>query len=223
MEQINDKIINTKSEISKTEYHFNQGDMVKIYTSGIPGIPLGHVNKIIRKTSKFIHDYYLYQVAYDLDSKHMLEWFYANELYPEDVEITKKKKKKNYINNRDMLRSILGWLEERKENDKAPIPTYLWECFLKLAENIAHSNWHHTHREDMIQQAVYICGKYAHNFNEEISINCFSYFTRYIKNAFAQVHNNEKNLIDAKFNYIKNLYCDNPYYDYREREEDEEY
>ena len=57
-------------------------------------------------------------------------------------------------------------------------------------------------------------------YNETKSINCFAYFTEAIKNAFGTVHNSEKKQIKGKFQYIKQMYCDHPEYDYRQYEDE---
>jgi hypothetical protein len=72
----------------------------------------------------------------------------------------------------------------------------------------------------MRQHAVLICCLYAKNFKIEKSINAFAYFSRYIKNAFAQIHNKQKEFIDFRFELIKDTSNVSESYDYRERDEE---
>lgn len=220
------KLIKEKVEEDGTIKHtseqkFKEDDLVQIFTAGIEDIPVGKVLAVIEKSSKFVGTYYLYNVEYTLGNKTEVDLFYPNELYPIDEVITKKKRKKNYINNRDFFKALVQWKAKREENPSLPIPKYIGECFIKLVNNVAKQGYH-SHIDDMKAEALMLCCRYAHNFDPEESINAFAYFTRYVKNAFAYVHNNEKKQIDGKFQYIKQQYCDHPEYDYRMYDEEGE-
>lgn len=133
-------------------------------------------------------------------------------------EIVKKKysprKNKNYINNEDFLNAMIAWKLELTTNPKARLPEYVGHCFMKLTEHLGRKTPMHTQLPDMKSHALITCCLYAKNFNPEKSNNPFAYFTSCINNAFAQIHNKEKAIIDGKFKYIKDKYDISEGYDY---------
>jgi len=130
----------------------------------------------------------------------------------------KPKSKKRYINNRTFFETICKWQDDLEIDPTTRMPEYLGECFLKLAENLGHKTPYNTLIDDMKSHAVLTCCLYARNFDRKKSENPFAYFTSYVNNAFAAIYNNEKKLIDAKFDMLKEL-CNGDDYDYRDREE----
>jgi len=134
--------------------------------------------------------------------------------------LNKPKSKKRYINNRQFFDTICQWQDQLVIDPKTPMPNYLGECFMKLAENLGHKTSYNTLLDDMKSHAVFICVLYCKNFDRTKSENPFSYFTSYINNAFAGFYNSEKKLIELKFNMLKEL-GDGEEYDYRDNDNGE--
>jgi hypothetical protein len=115
--------------------------------------------------------------------------------------ITKKPKaKKNYINNGDFLQALIDYKERKKKNPNEPIPNYIGECFMKIAEGLSHKpNFiNYTYRDEMIGDGIENCLMYFENFNPDKSKNPFAYFTQIIYFAFLRRIAKEK-----KQTYIK--------------------
>jgi hypothetical protein len=111
-----------------------------------------------------------------------------------------KKKKKQYINNADFLQALIEYKEKKKTNPNTPIPNYIGECFMKIAEGLSHKpNFiNYTYRDEMIGDGIENCLMYFDNFNPDKSKNPFAYFTQIIYFAFLRRIGKEK-----KQTYIK--------------------
>lgn len=111
-----------------------------------------------------------------------------------------QKPKKNYINNSDFLKALVDFKERKKSNPNEPIPNYIGECFMKIAEGLSHKpNFiNYTYRDEMIGDGIENCLMYFNNFNPEKSKNPFAYFTQIIYFAFLRRIQKEK-----KQTYIK--------------------
>ena len=111
-----------------------------------------------------------------------------------------QKPKKNYINNPDFLKALVDYKERKKVNPNEPIPNYIGECFMKIAEGLSHKpNFiNYTYRDEMIGDGIENCLMYFDNFNPEKSKNPFAYFTQIIWYAFLRRIDKEK-----KQTYIK--------------------
>ena len=120
-----------------------------------------------------------------------------------------------------MVRALLAWQTDLEKDKTTPMPIYVIECFQKIIDNLAHQCASHTEIQDMKANAILTCMLYGHNFDINESTNAFAYFTRYIKNAFAQIHNANKAYIDFKFNLVKEAENADGY-NYRDRSEIEE-
>jgi hypothetical protein len=110
------------------------------------------------------------------------------------------KKKKNYINNADFLKALVDYKERKQSNPNEPIPNYIGECFMKIAEGLSHKpNFiNYTYRDEMIGDGIENCLMYFENFNPDKSKNPFAYFTQIIYFAFLRRIAKEK-----KQTYIK--------------------
>lgn len=128
----------------------------------------------------------------------------------------KRQRRKHYINNVHFHEAMVEWKESLSTNKSTPIPDYIGECFIKLAENRAKHPWYNgwTFKDEMIAEAIYTCCKYAYNYNHIEFSNPFAYFTQYINNAFSQVKAKEKKIADYKFERIKEMQTNNADYDY---------
>ena len=119
--------------------------------------------------------------------------------------MTEIKKKKEYVNNTDFVKSLIEYKqkseEARKRNLPMPrIPNYIGECFMKIAEGLSHKpNFiNYTYRDEMIADAVENCLMYFENFDPNKSKNAFSYFTTVAWYAFLRRIQKEK-----KQQYVK--------------------
>lgn len=119
-----------------------------------------------------------------------------------------KKTKVNYIDNDKFLAELMDYLGKCKlakaeSRDDPPIPSYIGECFLKIAQNLSRaSNFiGYSYRDEMIMDGVENCLMYFKNFDPSKSKNPpnpFSYFTQITYFAFIRRIGKEK-----KQSYIK--------------------
>ena len=119
---------------------------------------------------------------------------------------TTPKKQKHYINNPDFLQALIDYKEgckQAKLNDTAPppIPNYIGECFMKIAEGLSHKpNFiNYTYRDEMISDGIENCLMYFDNFNPDKSKNPFAYFTQIIYYAFLRRIQKEKKQLYVKY------------------------
>jgi hypothetical protein len=111
------------------------------------------------------------------------------------------KRVKNYINNADFLAALLDYKEKKKVNSDTPIPNYIGECFMKIADGLSHKpNFiNYPCKEDMIGDGIENCLMYFHNFNPDKSNNPFAYFTQIVYYAFLRRIQKEKKQLFAKY------------------------
>ena len=110
------------------------------------------------------------------------------------------KKSSHYISNSQFLQALVEYKERKKKNPNEPIPNYIGECWMKIAEGLSHKpNFiSYTYRDEMISDGIENCLMYFNNFNPEKSNNPFAYFTQIIYYAFLRRIQKEK-----KQQYIK--------------------
>ena len=115
-------------------------------------------------------------------------------------------KQKHYINNADFLAALVEYkaksLEAKKNNTpEPPIPNYIGECFMKIAEGLSHKpNFiNYTYRDEMIGDGIENCLMYFENFNPDKSNNPFAYFTQIIYFAFLRRIAKEKKQTYVKY------------------------
>ena len=115
-------------------------------------------------------------------------------------------KQKHYINNADFLKALVDYKEASKKARKEdkplpPIPNYIGECFMKIAEGLSHKpNFiNYTYREEMISDGIENCLQYFDNFDETKSKNPFAYFTQVIYFAFLRRISKEKKQLYVKY------------------------
>ena len=115
-------------------------------------------------------------------------------------------KQKHYINNADFLKALIEYKEASKQAKKdkgpmPPIPNYIGECFMKIAEGLSHKpNFiNYTYRDEMISDGIENCLMYFNNFNPEKSNNPFAYFTQIIYYAFLRRIGKEKKQLYVKY------------------------
>ena len=133
--------------------------------------------------------------------------------------MTKRKRSEHYVNNKEFLAALTTYREEveitfiqkyGREPEKAdratrwdtkpPIPRYIGECFLKIANHLSFKpNFvNYMFKEDMISDGIENCVQYIHNFNPEKSQNPFAYFTQIIHYAFLRRIQKEKRQLEVK-------------------------
>jgi hypothetical protein len=115
-------------------------------------------------------------------------------------------KQKHYINNGDFLKALIEYKEKCKEAKKLkkedpPIPNYIGECFMKIAEGLSHKpNFiNYTYRDEMVSDGIENCLQYFDNFDPTKSKNPFAYFTQIIYFAFLRRISKEKKQLYVKY------------------------
>ena len=124
--------------------------------------------------------------------------------------MARSKTSEHYVNNKDFLNALENYFAEvnraeEKGLDKPPIPRYVGECFLKIANHLSYKpNFvNYMFKEDMICDGIENCVRYIHNFNPEKSKNPFAYFTQIIYYAFLRRISLEKKQLEIKNKIIE--------------------
>ena len=124
--------------------------------------------------------------------------------------MTKRKRSEHYVNNKEFLAALIKYREDKeiaaaKGLPKPPIPRYIGECFLKIANHLSFKpNFvNYMFKEDMISDGIENCVQYIHNFNPEKSQNPFAYFTQIIHYAFLRRIQREKRQLEIKNKIIE--------------------
>lgn len=119
---------------------------------------------------------------------------------------TKRRDKKNYVNNKDLLASLIEYQKKCKEaedsGDESPrVPNYIGECIYQIATRLATKpNFSgYSYKDDMISDGIENCLQYIHNFDPEKSSNPFAYFTQIIWYAFLRRIQKEKKQMYIRF------------------------
>ena len=116
-----------------------------------------------------------------------------------------KKKSEHYVNNKEFLAAMVEYRKsvnkaKREKKEKPPVPNYIGECFLKIANHLSYRpNFiNYTFRDDMISDGIENCLQYLDNFNPRKSKNPFAYFTQIIYYAFIRRIQKEKKQVTIK-------------------------
>ena len=124
--------------------------------------------------------------------------------------MARRKRSEHYVNNKEFLASLIKYREDKeiaelKGLPKPPIPRYIGECFLKIANHLSFKpNFvNYMFKEDMISDGIENCVQYIHNFNPEKSQNPFAYFTQIIHYAFLRRIQREKRQLEIKNKIIE--------------------
>ena len=119
--------------------------------------------------------------------------------------MTKRKRSEHYVNNKEVLAALIKYREDKEiavlqDKPKPPIPRYIGECFLKIANHLSFKpNFvNYMFKEDMFSDGIENCVQYIHNFNPEKSQNPFAYFTQIIHYAFLRRIQREKRQLEIK-------------------------
>lgn len=100
----------------------------------------------------------------------------------------KKKKKTNYLNNKDLLAEVLKSKEQGQMTDK--LAHMLQTLCKRYASRGNFANY--TYNEDMQAYAMMMLVRTWNSFNPEKSNNPFAFFTQCVKHSFVQYLNQEK-------------------------------
>lgn len=140
------------------------------------------------------------------------------------ISTTGRKRSEHYVNNKDFLIALIEYraavkkaalkenpeitdeeLRKWKSPDKPPVPRYVGECFLKIANHLSYKpNFvNYIFKEDMISDGIENCVLYILNFNPEKSQNPFAYFTQIIHYAFLRRIQKEKRQLEIKNKIIE--------------------
>jgi hypothetical protein len=116
------------------------------------------------------------------------------------------KKSNHYINNADFLAALIQYKTactdaETKKLADPPIPNYIGECFLKIADHLSRKpNFaSYSFRDEMISDGIENCLMYFKNFDPDKSKNPFAYFTQIIYYAFLRRIMKEKRQLYVKY------------------------
>ena len=119
---------------------------------------------------------------------------------------TMTKKTNHYINNADFLKALVDYKElcdtaEKEKKPEPPIPNYIGECFLKIADHLSRKpNFvSYSFRDEMISDGIENCLMYFKNFDPIKSKNPFAYFTQIIYYAFLRRIMKEKKQLYVKY------------------------
>ena len=117
----------------------------------------------------------------------------------------RRKRSEHYGNKKEFLAALIKLREDReiaeiRGKEKPRIPSYIGECFLKIATHLSFKpNFvNYMFKEDMISDGIENCVQYIHNFNPEKSQNPFAYFTQIIHYAFLRRIQKEKKQLEIK-------------------------
>ena len=124
--------------------------------------------------------------------------------------MTKRKRSEHYVNNKEFLAALIKYREDKEIAEiqgkpKPPIPRYIGECFLKIANHLSFKpNFvNYMFKEDMISDGIENCVQYIHNFDPNKSTNPFAYFTQIIHYAFLRRIQKEKKQLEIKTKIIE--------------------
>ena len=124
--------------------------------------------------------------------------------------MTRKKRSEHYVNNKEFLAALIKYREDKEIAEiqgkpKPPIPRYIGECFLKIANHLSFKpNFvNYMFKEDMVSDGIENCVQYIHNFDPAKSNNPFAYFTQIIHYAFLRRIQKEKKQLEIKTKIIE--------------------
>ncbi len=104
------------------------------------------------------------------------------------------KKSNHYVDNKALHEEFCRYHERKmaalERGDRIPpLTNKIGEAILQIATRRSYSwnfiNYTSNWKEEMIDDAIEVCVKYAHNYNPEKSQNPFAYLTRIVNNAFS--------------------------------------
>ena len=122
-----------------------------------------------------------------------------------------EKKKNHYVNNKQLLATMVEYRSAVQEAEKAGtekplVPNYVGEALLLIANRLSRKpNFaNYSYREEMISDGIENCINYIDNFDPEKSQNPFAYFTQIIYYAFLRRIQKEKKHLYTKYKATEN-------------------
>lgn len=122
------------------------------------------------------------------------------------------KKPEHYINNSEFSEALRQYKQdvidaEDEDNPKPPVPNYIGECFMKIANGLSSKPnfMNYSYRDEMIGDGIENCLMYFENFDPEKSQNPFAYFTQIIYYAFIRRIQKEKKQLYIKYKATENF------------------
>jgi len=133
--------------------------------------------------------------------------------------MTKRKRSEHYVNNKEFLAALVAYHNDvesafikkygriptkddraQRWDTKPPIPRYIGECFLKIANHLSFKpNFvNYMFKDDMVCDGIENCVQYINNFDPAKSSNPFAYFTQIIHYAFLRRIQREKRQLEIK-------------------------
>jgi hypothetical protein len=139
------------------------------------------------------------------------------------------KNHKHYVDNKKLLEAIIEYRKKTvefragKRKIKPPIPNYIGECMLLIAQRLSYKpNFiNYSYREEMISDGIENCVSYIDNFDPEKSNNPFAYFTQIIYFAFLRRIQKEKKQLYIKHKSLENSLIMNTLIEQNEFDESE--
>ena len=129
-------------------------------------------------------------------------------------------KKRNYVNNKDLLAALIDYREKCAEADNSgdpmpQVPEYIGKCIMMIAQRLAtRPNFSgYMYKEEMISDGIENCLQYIRNFNPDKSQNPFAYFTQIIWYAFLRRISKEKKQMYIKFKASQRQMHENEVFD----------
>lgn len=129
-------------------------------------------------------------------------------------------KKRNYVNNKDLLAALIDYRDKCAEADNSgdpmpQVPEYIGKCIMMIAQRLAtRPNFSgYMYKEEMISDGIENCLQYIRNFNPDKSQNPFAYFTQIIWYAFLRRISKEKKQMYIKFKASQRQMHENEVFD----------
>jgi hypothetical protein len=118
----------------------------------------------------------------------------------------KPKRKRNYINNRQLYEVISDWKKALADNPDTPIPNYIGEAIILIANRLSSKSQFcsYSYRDEMIGDGIENTIMYIKNFDPAKSQNPFAYITQIIKFSFIRRIQKEKKQQYVKLKNIQN-------------------
>jgi len=134
------------------------------------------------------------------------------------VEKIEKPKPNHYVNNKELLRLVVEYLEDLKKNPDSKLHMeHIGKSVLAIATNISYCQKLIKYRnyfdsaliDEWIADSVINCLKYMHNFNPEKSTNPFAYFSQISYNAILRGIIKENKALETRRKLTEKMSVDN--------------